>query len=67
MLRGSVRSHVEDPSDAHRDYSAALTHRPRNRTDVDRGTGGGEPQQENSNYKNSIVLRANPPLVTSLP
>lgn len=33
---------MEDPSDAHRDYSAALTHRPRNRMDVDRGTGGGE-------------------------
>lgn len=68
MLRGSVCSHVEDSSDAHRDYSAALTHRPRNRTDVDREMGGGgNPQQENSGYKNSIVLRANPLLVTSLP
>lgn len=70
VLRGSECSHVEDSSDAHRDYSSPLTHRPRNGTDVDRSTereGGGIPQKENSGYKNSIVLSSNPPAVTSLP
>lgn len=51
VLRGGECSHVADSSDAHRDYSSPLTHRPRNGTDVDRGTeregereGGGIPQ-----------------------
>lgn len=68
MLRGSVCSHVEDSCDAHRDYSAALTQTQKQDGRGQRdGGGGGNPQQENSGYKNSIVLRANPLLVTSLP
>lgn len=36
-------------SDAHRKYSALLTHRPRNRTDTDRGTEQGGVGGSNKN------------------
>lgn len=74
---GRECSRVEDPcSDAHINYSAPLTHRPRNRMDTDRGRergrGGGEggrreaPSKRTLATKTSIVLASMPPLVTSL-
>lgn len=63
-MLGGGRSHVGDSTEAHRRYSTALTHRPRNGTDADGegeggaregGGGGGNPQQEDSGNKKTAL------------